>query len=167
MAAADSFQVKFADRIYPVTILGETVQEDHGMDAFARAVAEGLRSHSRATGHEACAMLCRSSQGTWGAIAMTIGSHMACPISNELCPRGMASTGVGIHSHPSQQSFRVNRADQIVLGHLTTIGSGKRAGPTAAFSDEDFAVPGYLVTARCLFFQAGKRHVRKVECLRR
>ena len=163
------FTVRVGRTTLPVTFLGEVTGEAQDRDEFARKVGRILRDHSTATGTEACAMLCRSPLGTWGALPLTIGAHTACPIVNA-CPPGMTSTGVGIHSHPTTDTYIANAADMAVLGgdeHLRRrAGQRVRGGNPEKFSAEDFAGgEGYLATGTTLYHQAGKRSIRNLGSL--
>ncbi|WP_254575147.1 hypothetical protein [Stenotrophomonas acidaminiphila] len=159
--------VKIGRATLPVTFLAEVTGEaGQDQDAFAQQVGSVLRDHSAATGTEACAMLCRAPSGAWGALPLTIGAHTACPVAN-VCPQGMTATGVGIHSHPTADTYVANEADMAVLGqdkHLRRrAGQSVRGGNPEQFSAEDFdAGEGYMASGTTLYHQAGKRAVRAV-----
>ena len=159
--------VRVGHATLPVTFL-PAVRGDATLDqdAFAQQVGRGLRDHSADTGTEACAMLCRTPSGTWGALPLTIGAHTACPVAN-VCPQGMTSTGVGIHSHPTADTYVANDADMALLGqekHLRRrVGQSVRGGNPEQFSAEDFAGgEGYMVSGTTLYHQAGRRAVRNL-----
>ena len=159
--------VKIGRATLPVTFLQEvTGEEGQDQDAFAVQVGRVLRDHSARTGTEACAMICRAPSGTWGALPLTIGAHTACPVAN-VCPQGMTATGVGIHSHPTADTYVANEADMALLGqdkHLRRrAGQSVRGGNPEQFSAEDFAGgEGYMVSGTTLYHQAGRRAVRNL-----
>ena len=162
-----SVTVRMGRATLPVTFL-PAVRGDAALDqdAFAKQVGLGLRDHSTNTGTEACAMLCRAPSGAWGAIPLTIGAHTACPVAN-VCPQGMTATGVGIHSHPTADTYVANDADMAVLGqekHLRRrVGQSVRGGNPEQFSVEDFAGgEGYMVSGTTLYHQAGRPAVRNL-----
>ena len=159
--------VRLGRATLPVTFLA-AVRGDATLDqdAFAQQVGRRLRDHSADMGTEACAMLCRAPSGAWGALPLTIEAHTACPVVN-VCPQGMTATGVGIHSHPTAETYVANDADMAVLGqerHLRRrVGQSVRGGNPEEFSAEDFdAGQGYMVSGTTLYHQAGKRAVRAV-----
>lgn len=159
--------VRIGRATLPVTFLAEVTGEaSQDQDAFARQVGRVLRDHSVATETEACAMLCRTPSGAWGALPLTIGAHTACPVAN-VCPQGMTATGVGIHSHPTADTYVANDADMAVLGqdkHLRRrAGQSVRGGNPEEFSAEDFdGGAGYMVSGTTLYHQAGQRVVRNL-----
>ncbi len=159
--------VKIGAHALPVTFLPEVRGEAAlDQDGFARKVGRVLRDHSATKETEACAMLCRAPSGAWGALPLTIGAHTACPVAN-VCPQGMTATGVGIHSHPTAETYVANEADMALLGqdkHLRRrAGQSVRGGNPEQFSAEDFAGgEGYMVSGTTLHHQAGRRTVRNL-----
>lgn len=134
-------------------------------DEFASSLSVPLAHYTKQTQHEACAQICKSSAGEWGATITTVGSHVMCPITGA-CPSGMTPTGEGIHSHPTGGSYNINDADKAVLlsGPFYRLGAKELRGKTDVFSREDFkAGPGYMVTDKGrLMHQDGPKKVRVI-----
>lgn len=144
-------------------ILGEvTGQATMTRDEFAALVGAPLALHTRETGTEACAMLCRSPVGDWGATITTVDSHIFCPLTNK-CPTEMEPTGISIHSHPESGKYRVNAADWKLSRLSLDRGQVAYREDPSEFSDGDFAAgPGYMTTGSALYFQDGPGTTRVV-----
>ena len=128
---------------------------------FARKIGRGLQRFTNRTGTEACADLCRSPQGAWGAIPVSIGAHAACSTLRE-CPEGMTPVGRMIHSHPDAAGFEPNAVDFALRNKPLIEGMWWNAGDPTLFSDADYAEPGYLVVQGHLYFQAGRGTERRL-----
>ena len=149
----------------PVYRIGELRAPDTpaGMDGFAVRVAYVLRAWTQEHGVEAIGNLCRTPDGTqWGAMLLTIGAHVASPVTNA-CPTGMLATGVDIHSHPQRQHYRANAVDQIFLGRLPSRPVTTRPD---TFSPDDYGHPGYMVGRVGLHYQHGLQRTRLVRDMR-
>ena len=149
----------------PVYRIGELRASDTpaGMDGFAVRVAYVLRAWTQAHGVEAIGNLCRTPDGTqWGTMLLTIGAHVASPVSNA-CPAGMLATGVDLHSHPQRQHYRANAVDQLFLGRRP---SGLVTTRPDDFGPDDFGHPGYMVGRVGLHYQRGLRRMRLVRDMR-
>lgn len=134
-------------------------------DQFGAKIARPLAEYTKRTQFEACAQICKSDDGSWGASITTIQSHVMCPITSA-CPGNTKPTGEGIHSHPTGASYAINEADKLVLlsGPFYRLGAKEKRGRTDVFSQEDFrSGPGYMVTDQeRLFHQDGARKVRSI-----
>jgi len=156
--------VSFSGGVVAGKILADiTASSGLTKDQFASSVSVPLAQYTRQTQHEACAQICKSSAGDWGATITTVGSHVMCPITGA-CPSGMTPTGEGIHSHPTGGSYNINDADKVVLlsGPFYRLGAKEQRGKTDVFSPEDFkSGPGYMVTDKGrLMHQDGPKKVR-------
>lgn len=132
-------------------------------DQFAAKVARPLAEYTKRTQYEACAQICKTDDGSWGASITTVQSHVLCPITSA-CPGNTKPIGEGIHSHPTGASYAINEADKLVLlsGPFYRLGAKEKRGRTDVFSPEDFkAGPGYMVTDKGrLMHQDGPKKVR-------
>lgn len=162
--AASETVIRLHNRTIPAKALMEVTGEaDMSKDNFARKVGITLANYSAKTKHEACAILCRGQDGSWGAAPFTIEAHSFCPVVNK-CPDDMVATEESIHSHPTGSQYKVNAADIILLGPFAKIGALEKRGAVNVFSQEDFSSgPGYMITDRGeLFYQNGYSNQRKI-----
>lgn len=133
----------------PIVEVGRVTDGATDADRFAVDLAPVLRRFTASTGFEACAAFCRAPDGRHGAIITSIGSQVACPVTNA-CPDGYTATPSDIHSHPPARSIKSNAIDRL---HLPFAVDKKR--PVVVhpdvFSELDKTAPdGYLVTSRAV-----------------
>ena len=154
-------QINVNGRSVPAVTLAVIQLPAVSMDEAALTIAPVLQRHTQDTGHEACAMLCKSSKG-WAALPLSVGAHTSCPIVRQ-CPNSSTSSGVSIHSHRRAGPYRANLADMRMLGVSHAVGIYAKADRPERFSEEDFQSPGYMVTPNGeVWFQAGPSNVRRV-----
>lgn len=154
-------QINVNGRSVPAVTLAVIQLPAVSMDEAALTIAPVLQRHTQDTGHEACAMLCKSSQG-WAALPLSVGAHTSCPIVRQ-CPISSQPSGVSIHSHRRAGPYRANLADMRMLGVSHAVGTYAKADRPERFSEEDFQSPGYMVTPNGeVWFQAGPSNVRRV-----
>lgn len=136
----------------PRTVLGVEAQHGGTEAQFAQKVAGVLQRYSVRTGYEACADICKTSDG-WFAQIVSIGSHMSCSTTRK-CDQGRYQTL--IHSHPIERSFEANRMDETISRHGVKAGQTVAAEDPRDFSEQDYTVPGYLVVYGQVWHQQGK-----------
>lgn len=121
---------------------------------FAKEVGQYMSRYSGRTGYEACAEICRSSQGQWAAFIGTIGSHSSCKIEPH-CPAGFKPIDKTIHSHPTEKEFVANSVDFMIWEEPYQENHRVKTDDPKLFSESDFLRPGYLVVYGQLYFQSG------------
>ena len=134
--------------------LPEIVLDAPDEATFARRAGASLSRYSGRTGFEACADICRSPQGTFGALPVSIGAHAACSTLRQ-CPKGMKPTGRLLHSHPTEARFVANEVDFYLQGKPFRPDTWWTAGDPGLFSDADYAEPGYMIVYGQVWFQRG------------
>lgn len=156
-------EIQTAQGVVEFERLFEAVSEPgESLDAFVLRVAPHLRDYSDATGFEACGVLATDGE-RFGVVVGSTRAHAGCGSFLEAVPAGMKPTGETIHSHRQGGLYRANENDRTLLG----LRPGKQfeTGPADEFSREDFHAPGYLVGARGVWHQAGRRTARQVGSL--
>ena len=121
---------------------------------LARAGALAAR-YTRESGFEACALVCKTSQGQAALRLTTNFSQVGC-LTKRLpasCPAGTTMTGETLHSHPQAESVVLNPVDAVFASQRR----GRRVQlEPERFSDRDLANgPGYLATGGHLLHQDG------------
>lgn len=122
----------------------ETTERD--THAMARTLAPVLAQYSRDTGEEACARMCKTSQGEIVARIVTIRAHVACLAPASTCPEGSVATKETIHSHPPHTAFVANPIDALGWDDPSINGLAQFAGYPNSLSPPDRAMaPVWLV----------------------
>lgn len=147
----------------PRTSVGTESQHGGSEDQFAQKVGGVLQRYSVRTGYEACADICKTSNG-WVAKIVSIGSHMSCSTTRR-CDQGRYHTL--IHSHPIEGSFEANRMDEIISGQGVRAGQIVAAEDPRDFSEQDYTAPGYMVVYGQVWHQQGKGTERLVAPIER
>ena len=132
------------------------------LDAFVVRIAPVLRAYTRATGYEACGVLASDGE----RFAVVVGSnlsHAACGTSDTFVPSGFSPVGQTLHSHRTGGTYRANESDRTLMGGR--VGANFKSSAPDEFSPHDFHAPGYLVGARGVWHQEGRRAVRRVGAL--
>lgn len=156
-------QVQTAGGVVEFERLFEAVGEPgESPDALALRVAPRLRAYSDATGFEACGVLATDG-ARFGVVVGSTRSHAACGSFLEAVPAGMEATAETIHSHRTGGVYRANENDAALMGGR--VGQRFKSASPDEFSREDFHAPGYLVGARGVWHQAGRRTARQVGSL--
>lgn len=131
-------------------------------DAFAKKLGTRLWELTAQSGYENCAAICVANHNphSWAAVVTTTKSQATCLVV-DVCPEGYKLSNADIHSHIHASLYKPNRIDRHFLG--------KQYGPKDLvltvpneFSDEDYMRTGYMVSNDAVWFQAGRRQVRKV-----
>ena len=110
------------------------------------------------TGFEACGAIATDDAGQFGIVVTTNNAHMGCLNYHDRVPAGMHSTGLTIHTHGRDRTFRLNEADQLFVGiprDKTARGYNREA--VNHFSAGDYkGGAGYLATDDGVLFQNGQ-----------
>lgn len=129
-------------------------------EAFLQRAGVQMREWSDASRFEACAPIATDGR-RFGLIVTTSGSHVACASNHSVVPDGMRSTGETIHTHGTNKKFYANKADAKLAGYRE--GQPISGQKVAAFSNMDYAEPGYLAApGGVLLYQNGRADERYV-----
>lgn len=129
------------------------------LDSFLVRVGAALFDFSARTQLEACGTVAESADGQRFAVdAYTYQSHVFCLSLAENVAPGFVTTGQAIHSHPTKRAFHATDADRAFLGIRPSASPVTiRIQRPEWFSAGDYDNgPGYLATARGVYFQAGR-----------
>lgn len=141
-----------------------TESQNGGTEAqFAQKVGGMLQRYSGRTGYEACADICKTSDG-WFAHIVSIGSHMSCSTTRK-CEQGRYQSL--IHSHPIERSFEANKMDEIVSRQGVKAGQTVAAEDPRDFSEQDYRNHGYMVVYGQVWFQRGQGTERLIGAVER
>jgi len=138
------------------TLLG---QPGESMDAFVVRIGPDLRKFADKTGFEACGLIARAADGTFGVVLTSSRSHVGCVVQTASLPAGMVATDQTIHCHGTDgRRSSMNRADRALLG-VSDSESGLGFVPTqnlSHFSPTDYAGgAGFLATPTGVLHQDG------------
>ena len=116
------------------------------------------REFTDRTGFEACGAIAQDDDGHMGIVITTNNAHMGCLNYHDRVPAGMRSTGLTIHTHGRDRTFRLNEADQLFVGiPRDHTARGYNTEAVNRFSDGDYkGGAGYLATDAGVIFQNGK-----------
>lgn len=158
-ASLDRIEVPGFGEIEYQRLFEEISQPGEDLDAFILRLGPRMRAFTDRAGFEACGLLATDGQ-RFGVVVGSTLAHAACGSFLEAVPEGMTPTGETVHSHRAGGVYRANESDHILTG--VRVGARFSAGSPDEFSREDYHTPGYLVGARGVWHQAGRRSVRQV-----
>lgn len=153
--------------IYEVEIIKAPASQELSTDQFATRVSEGLLRFTRETQKEACAVLCKNTQGDWSARLVTIHAHTSCAAIQApeefACPAGYGPMGADIHSHPTVMEYVPNAVDKLFLNQRYAPRQKARVQPKIISSQDFESKNGYVIHEGGLYHHIGtKDSVRKI-----